>query len=60
MYDTTPLKATLEESVDFDLINSGQVRLSLGAVDVRRGTGGWPPVLKTCAVPFPVGTRSGW
>ena len=38
MYDTTPLKATLEELVDFDLINSGQVRLSLGAVDVRKGT----------------------
>jgi NTE family protein len=28
----------LEELVDFDLINSGQVRLSLGAVDVRKGT----------------------
>ena len=38
VYDTTPLKATLEELVDFDLINSGQVRLSLGAVDVRKGT----------------------
>ena len=38
MYDTTPLKATLEELVDFDLINSGKVRLSLGAVDVRKGT----------------------
>ena len=38
VYDTAPLKATLEELVDFDLINSGQVRLSLGAVDVRKGT----------------------
>jgi NTE family protein len=38
VYDTTPLKVTLEELVDFDLINSGQVRLSLGAVDVRKGT----------------------
>jgi len=38
IYDTTPLKVTLEELVDFDLINSGQVRLSLGAVDVRKGT----------------------
>jgi NTE family protein len=36
-YDTSPLKATLAELVDFDLINSGQVRLSLGAVNVRRG-----------------------
>ena len=38
MYDTTPLKATLEELVDFDLINRGQVRLSLGAVNVCKGT----------------------
>ena len=38
VYDTTPLKATLEELVDFDLINQGQVRLSLGAVDVCKGT----------------------
>ncbi len=34
-YDTAPLKKTLEELVDFDLINRGQVRLSLGAVNVR-------------------------
>ena len=38
VYDTTPLKTTLEELVDFDLINRGQVRLSLGAVDVCKGT----------------------
>jgi NTE family protein len=31
------LKATLEELVDFDLINRREVRLSLGAVDVRNG-----------------------
>ena len=36
-YDTTPLRATLEELVDFDLINSGQVRLSLGSVNLRTG-----------------------
>jgi NTE family protein len=36
-YDTWPLKETLEELVDFDFINSGQVRLSLGAVNVRTG-----------------------
>jgi NTE family protein len=36
-YDTQPLKATLEELVDFDFLNSQQVRLSLGAVDVRTG-----------------------
>ena len=38
IYDTTPLKATLEDLVDFDLINRGQVRLSLGAVNVCKGT----------------------
>jgi NTE family protein len=37
-YDTAPLKATLEELVDFDLINQQHVRLSLGAVNVRTGT----------------------
>ena len=36
-YDTAPLKQTLEELVDFDLINQGKSRLSLGAVNVRTG-----------------------
>lgn len=36
-YDTAPLRQTLLEHVDFDLINSGAVRLSLGAVNVRTG-----------------------
>lgn len=36
-YDTTPLKETLEELVDFDRINRREVRLSLGAVNVRSG-----------------------
>jgi NTE family protein len=36
-YDTAPLKTTLEELVDFDLINRRTVRLSLGAVNVRTG-----------------------
>jgi NTE family protein len=36
-YDTQPLKATLEELVDFDFINSRHVRLSLGAVNVSTG-----------------------
>lgn len=36
-YDTAPLRATLEKLVDFDLINSGKVRLSVGAVNVRTG-----------------------
>jgi NTE family protein len=37
IYDTGPLKNTLEELVDFDLINRRAVRLSLGAVNVRTG-----------------------
>lgn len=37
VYDTSPLNRTLEELVDFDLINSRMVRLSLGAVNVREG-----------------------
>jgi NTE family protein len=36
-YDTTPLRATLLELVDFDRINSGEVRFSVGAVNVRTG-----------------------
>lgn len=36
-YDTTPLKATLERLVDFDLINTRQVRVSVGAVNVANG-----------------------
>ena len=36
-YDTAPLKATLEELVDFDRINDGPMRLSVGAVNVRSG-----------------------
>ncbi len=34
-YDTAPLRETLLELVDFDLINRGKVRLALGAVNVR-------------------------
>jgi NTE family protein len=36
-YDTAPLKSTLEEFVDFDRINAGAVRFSVGAVNVRNG-----------------------
>jgi NTE family protein len=36
-YDVSPLKATLERLVDFDRINAGGTRLSLGAVNVRTG-----------------------
>ncbi len=36
-YDTSPLAETLERLVDFERINSGAVRLSVGAVNVRTG-----------------------
>lgn len=36
-YDTKPLKATLERLVDFDRINAREVRLSVGAVNIRTG-----------------------
>jgi NTE family protein len=36
-YDTAPLKATLERLVDFDRVNTGPMRLSIGAVNVRTG-----------------------
>lgn len=37
LYDTAPLKTTLEALVDFDRLNSGETRLSVGAVNVRTG-----------------------
>ncbi len=36
-YDTEPLRGTLNELVDFDLINAGETRLSLGAVNACTG-----------------------
>jgi len=36
-YDTSPLRQTLNRLVDFDLLNNGPVRLSVGAVNVRTG-----------------------
>jgi NTE family protein len=36
-YDTAPLKATLEQLVDFDRLNGGGTRCSVGAVNVRSG-----------------------
>jgi len=36
-YDTAPLRDSLDRLVDFDLLNSGTVRLSVGAVNVTRG-----------------------
>jgi NTE family protein len=37
VYDTSPLRETLQELVDFDLLARKGVRLSVGAVDVRTG-----------------------
>jgi len=36
-YDTAPLRRTLTELVDFDLINARQMRFSVGAVNLRTG-----------------------
>lgn len=36
-YDTSVLKTTLERFVDFDRINQGDIRFSVGAVNVRTG-----------------------
>jgi NTE family protein len=36
-YDTASLKSTLEGLIDFDRINSREMRFSVGAVNVRTG-----------------------
>jgi NTE family protein len=37
VYDSAPLRSTLERLVDFDRINSGECRLSIGAVNIETG-----------------------
>jgi NTE family protein len=37
IYDTAPLRQTLLDLIDFDLLNSGATRLTLGAVNVVSG-----------------------
>lgn len=37
IYDTLPLKSTLERLVDFDRLNDDGIRVSVGAVNVRTG-----------------------
>ena len=37
LYDSAPLRGTLERLVDFDRINAKETRLSVGAVNVRTG-----------------------
>lgn len=36
-YDSAPLRETLDALIDWDLLNTGPVRLSVGAVDVESG-----------------------
>jgi NTE family protein len=36
-YDTEPLRATLDTLIDWDLLNDGPVRVSIGAVDILSG-----------------------
>jgi NTE family protein len=36
-YDVTPLRGTLEALVDFDRLNAGEMRVCVGAVNVRSG-----------------------
>jgi len=37
LYDTAPLRATLQRLVDFERINSDRLRLSVGAVNIQTG-----------------------
>jgi NTE family protein len=37
VFDTTPLRSTLLDLVDFDCLNDGPMRVSLGAVDIDSG-----------------------
>lgn len=41
IYDTGPLRATLEELVDFDFLNAGPTRFVVGAVNVASGNFIW-------------------
>uniref|UniRef100_UPI002739A0B1 patatin-like phospholipase family protein n=1 Tax=Staphylococcus epidermidis TaxID=1282 RepID=UPI002739A0B1 len=36
-YDSTPLVETLNELIDWDRVNNGPMRLSVGAVDIESG-----------------------
>lgn len=36
-YDTTPLRETLDRLVDWDRVNHGPIRFSIGAVDIESG-----------------------
>jgi NTE family protein len=51
LYDTSPLRDTLLELVDFRLINEGPVRLSVGAVNVANGNSVYFDSAKTTITP---------
>lgn len=61
LYDATPLRETLLELVDFELINSRKIRLSVGAVNVATGNSHYfdnighaiapEHILASCALP---------
>jgi NTE family protein len=46
-YDNTPLRSTLEELIDFELVNRRAIRLSLGAVNVETGNSRYFDSLET-------------
>lgn len=41
LYDSEPLKAALTRFIDFDRINAGSMRFSVGAVNIRTGNFGY-------------------
>lgn len=51
IYDTAPLRSTLEELIDFKLINRREIRLSLGAVNVETGNSTYFDNLQTSIRP---------
>jgi len=51
VYDTAPLAATLERLVEFRRIDTGSIRLSLGAVDVETGNSAYFDSLETPICP---------
>jgi NTE family protein len=51
VYDTSALAATLEKLVDFPRIDTGPIRLSLGAVDVETGNSTYFDSLETPICP---------
>ncbi len=51
IYDTSPLKKTLLDMVEFDRINSNETRLSVGAVEIETGNFTYFDSAKTTIMP---------